>query len=1218
METAHVINDPERQAALQRLALLDSPTEEAFDRLTRLAAKILRAPVALVSLVDHDRQFFKSCVGLPEPWASQRQTPLSHSFCQYVVATHEPLIVSDARIHPLLHANLAIPDLNVIAYAGIPLITSDGHTLGSFCVIDSQPRVWQPDEIEILQDLAGAVMTEISLRAEIIERQALADALRESEIRFRSVVESATDAIILADDEGVLVGWNASAATIFGYSEAEVLGQPLMMLMPDHVRWSHQQALVRLSATEPTRLLGKTLELTGCHKNGTIFPLELSLATWLQGERRWYSGIIRDITERTHVEAALQQKTGFVQLLQHVAVAANEATTIQQAVQAAIKHICQHMGWAIGHAYVTDACQTTASAMMLWHGADDEPLSALRLRLEQLWRASEDELSVHKLNANLPAWAISTTAERTTNTAQIAHDFGIKAIVTFPILIRTEIVGVLEFFTTTIVAPETSFLDIMTSIGTQLGCVVERQRAVAAFHASETALRESETRFRTVVESLGEGLMVTDKDDTIRYVNTRMTMLSGYSEAELLGHRACELFLPESAWSVIHEHNARRFQHIAEQYEIQIVRKDSSLIWLGINASPLLNATGEIVGTLGAHTDISERKQAEAALRASEERFRQIAEHISAAFWITSPDAKQILYISPAYETIWGRPCAEVLQNSEVWFTAVHPDDQERVMAAQFKKSLGTYDEEYRIVRPNGDVRWVWSRAFVIHDDQGHIYRLVGVSEDITQRKEVEAALSVEREFLRAVLENIVEGIVACNEQGILTFFNRAAYEFHTLPQEQLSPEHWAAHYDLYRPDGHTLMSTDEVPLMQAFNGAYIRNIEMIIAPRQGVARTLLTSGQPIFDANGNKRGAVVTMFDITERKRSDEEREGLIQQLQAVLARTEALYHNASALIAIESLTELLQMVVNSTAAALMADRMTLITLDLARRQIEHFVSGGPSTAVVVNVDFDELWDGLTGWVLRTMQPVLSPSQPPDPRESVEVQQRRIKTECGTIMVVPLFYRGTVLGTITAIRSLEEPDFSSNDLELLVAMANQAAIAITNAKLFSEVQHLAITDGLTQVYNRRGFFEVGRHTLDRVHRQGSSLSALLFDVDHFKYINDTYGHATGDQVLQTLAKRCLKQVRKMDLLGRYGGEEFGVLLPDTDLQTAKDVAERIRIAVASEPIQTTTASVMVTISIGVARLDQGIVDLEELLHNADQALYQAKSAGRNRVVIAS
>ena len=141
--------------------------------------------MALVSLVEQERQFFKSCVGLPEPWASRRQTPLSHSFCQHVVNAGEPLIIEDAREHPRVRDNLAIRDLDVIAYAGIPLITSAGHALGSLCAIDSEPRRWTEDEIATLRDLAASVVTEIEMRALVAERAQTQAALWVSERRFR-------------------------------------------------------------------------------------------------------------------------------------------------------------------------------------------------------------------------------------------------------------------------------------------------------------------------------------------------------------------------------------------------------------------------------------------------------------------------------------------------------------------------------------------------------------------------------------------------------------------------------------------------------------------------------------------------------------------------------------------------------------------------------------------------------------------------------------------------------------------------------------------------------------------------------------------------------------------------------------------------------------------------------------------------------------------------
>ena len=153
--------DVDRLAELHRTQLLDSPPDPAYDRIAEVAARMLEAPVALISLVDEDRQFFKSCVGLGEPWDSTRETPLSHSFCKHALDSAEPLVIEDARVHPLVRENLAIRDLDVIAYVGIPLITTRRHALGTLCVIDHRPRSWTPEQIEALHVLTTSVVAEI-------------------------------------------------------------------------------------------------------------------------------------------------------------------------------------------------------------------------------------------------------------------------------------------------------------------------------------------------------------------------------------------------------------------------------------------------------------------------------------------------------------------------------------------------------------------------------------------------------------------------------------------------------------------------------------------------------------------------------------------------------------------------------------------------------------------------------------------------------------------------------------------------------------------------------------------------------------------------------------------------------------------------------------------------------------------------------------------------
>ncbi len=175
-----------RLAALRRTGLLDTPPEHLFDLITALAAKMLNVPVVLMSLVDSDRQFFKSQCGLPPPWAERRETPLSHSFCQFVSMLGEPLVVEDAREHPLVRENLAVSEIDVIAYAGMPLITEDGFTLGSLCAIDNKARNWTTVELDTLRTFADQIMVEISFRSRAERFSGELEVLRDSEEHLRT------------------------------------------------------------------------------------------------------------------------------------------------------------------------------------------------------------------------------------------------------------------------------------------------------------------------------------------------------------------------------------------------------------------------------------------------------------------------------------------------------------------------------------------------------------------------------------------------------------------------------------------------------------------------------------------------------------------------------------------------------------------------------------------------------------------------------------------------------------------------------------------------------------------------------------------------------------------------------------------------------------------------------------------------------------------------
>lgn len=208
-----------------------------------------------------------------------------------------------------------------------------------------------------------------------------------------------------------------------------------------------------------------------------------------------------------------------------------------------------------------------------------------------------------------------------------------------------------------------------------------------------------------------------------------------------------------------------------------------------------------------------------------------------------------------------------------------------------------------------------------------------------------------------------------------------------------------------------------------------------------------------------------------------------------------------------------------------------------------------------------------------------------------------------------PLRINKMVLGEI-AYKGMADADE-----EAFTVLVHQFALGLRRIRLYHEVENLAITDGLTQMHTRRHLGERFEEEFRRATLRQVPLSVLMIDVDHFKKVNDQYGHLTGDMLLRAMARIILEHIREIDIAGRYGGEEFCLLLLDTDKPGALVVAERIREAIHAKGIKAYDAAIRVSVSIGVSSLPDDAAKVEELLDKADWALYRAKRSGRNRVV---
>jgi len=257
----------------------------------------------------------------------------------------------------------------------------------------------------------------------------------------------------------------------------------------------------------------------------------------------------------------------------------------------------------------------------------------------------------------------------------------------------------------------------------------------------------------------------------------------------------------------------------------------------------------------------------------------------------------------------------------------------------------------------------------------------------------------------------------------------------------------------------------------------------------------------------------------------------------------------------------------------------------------------------------------GLTGYVIRNRKTVVVPDLLDPAREPKEeyvlISERSPRTYVG----VPLIYRSQVIGAIS-MQSYLPNAFSREQIELFEVIATQATFAIENARMYSRMQEMATTDVLTELNNRRQFINLAGNEVERSLRYHKKCSMLMIDIDNYKMVNDTFGHGAGDRVLREFSLLCAEKIRRMDICGRLGGDEFGLILPETDITKAYAIAERLRSSLASLEINFNGSLIKVTASFGISQLKGNVKNLEILMETADQAMYRAKQAGKNQVVV--
>lgn len=563
---------------------------------------------------------------------------------------------------------------------------------------------------ELRQNLLRAIgVKELAVKVERAEQS-----LTESEHRFQSLVESATDAIVVANGRGIIVSWNRAASRLFGYETDEVVGQALTVLMPARYRQAHEKGLARIEATGEGRVMGSVVELHGLRKNGEEFPIELSLATWKTATGSYYSGIIRDISDRKKAAQALEQ-------LQHqhmlILTQAGEGiygldvdgntTFVNPSAASMLGHRIEdlvgrnmhdvlHHSKPDGTPYPADACPIRAA-----------------IRDGQVHRVV-DEVFWRKDGTSFPVEYVST-----------------------PIREADRVVGAVIVF-----------------------------RDITARKLTESTLRASEERLELVIQGSSDGFwdgrILPDEHwsspRTPIWWSPRVRTMLGYSDEEfpdVLESWTSRLH-PEDRDRVFAALTAHMEQRIPYDVEYRLLTKAGDYHWVRARGQAIWNAEGRVIRMAGSLQSIMDRKRTEEAIHRSKQLLAEVANNTTAVIYVKDLDGR-FLFVNRRFEELFKLNTGQIVgrTNHEVFprdiADAFHANDMEVLKQDR--------PIEYEEFAPHADgLHTYLSLKLPLRDQTGQAYATCGISTDITERKRNEAALRAHEEQLRLALASTEAG----------------------------------------------------------------------------------------------------------------------------------------------------------------------------------------------------------------------------------------------------------------------------------------------------------------------------------------------------------------------------------------------------------------------------------------------------------------------------
>ncbi len=1098
-------NESQRLAALRALGVLDSGPEAEFDALVRTASLVCGVPISLISLIDVERQWFKANVGLP----GALETPRDVAFCAHAILGDALFEVPDALLDPRFADNPLVsgsPDIRF--YAGAPVVLSDGHHVGTLCVIDRQARQLNDMQREVLRCLALAAAQALEGRRAVRLQAESAQAVVASEARFRALSDGSPLGVYHADAMGHCTYTNPRWQEIYGLSLQESLGTGWSKtLHPEDQAAVHEQWQ---RATEKN--MDFNMEFRILHPSGKVRQVRSTARAMCgsDGAVEAYIGSVDDVTMR---HAALLKLADSKERLRRL----YEATP-------AMMHSINEQG-----RLVTVSDQWLAK---LGYSRD-----------EVIGRPSTDFL---------------TPASR-----QRALDEALPAFLKK---------GHYDNFEVQMLTKSGEVVDVLLSAiqdrdpDGQMVQGLAVLEDITARNRSEQALALERQRLENILDGTQLATWEWDVDTGLLRLNQRW--------AQMLGYRPDELGTPCTDTWAAHTHPEDWKQiprllkwHVeghSEKFEteVRMRHRDGHWIWVLDVGKVMAWGPGMRPQTVfGTRQDITVRKRQEEALRKSQDFLERSGWMAGVGGWEVDLLLGKV-YWSPATCQIHGvDPDHQPTLEEAISFYA--PEARIVVEQAVQRAIEASEDWDFELPLIRADGRKIWVRAIGSAERvDGQAVRLVGAFQDVTQRVNERLALQEAKERIALATESGGIGVWQWHIGSGKLSWDDKMFQLYGLarPENTATYEVWSR--ALHRED----VAATELALQRSIDTGEAFNTEFRIYWPDGSLRHLRGSGRVHRDALGQAVSMVGVNWDITEPR-----------TLAAALAEQR----------------ELLEVTLRSIGDA-------VITTDAL---------GGITWLNPVATQ-------MTGWAVDA-----AVGQPLEAVFHIVSEDSR---EPAINPVTICLSEGKVLGlgnqTLLISRSGREYGIEDSAAPIRNAQGQVLGVVLVfrdvteQRRLSGEMIYRATHDALTELVNRREFESRLQRLLDKTGGNRGEHALLFIDLDQFKIVNDTCGHAAGDELLKQMSKLLQEAVRHRDTVARLGGDEFAVILEHCQPDQAQRVAQQVCDRMDDFRYLHGEHRFRVGASIGLVPLTPNFTTAAAAMQAADTSCYAAKEAGRNRV----